>query len=283
MKKPNFFLVGAPRCGTTSFYEYLREHPEVFMSPIKGPNFFGEVPNPSFPQFHNNIKKYLSLFSKCKNEKIIGEASHYFNSARAPSQIKKFNPNSKILILIRNPVDVVYSYYYSGLIPNRIPISQSLRLDHPSVKDMWKNLQYGTNIRRWIKYFGKNNVKIIIFEEFLQNPQKCFKELCNFLEINDTFTPKFVKYNPSAKKKNKLLLKIIRAIPVSFRIWIKNILPDNFLTKIKLFLSKITIKEVIEKQKDPQIEQYIKKRLKNEILLASKILKINLIKKWFQK
>ena len=91
-KKPNLFIVGCGRSGTTSFYEYLRQHPQVFMSEVKGPNFFGEEPNPSFPEFFKNENNYLSLFKEVKNEKILGEASHLFSSESAPKQIKIFNP-----------------------------------------------------------------------------------------------------------------------------------------------------------------------------------------------
>lgn len=105
MRKPNSFLVGAPKAGTTSIYEYLRQHPEVFMSPMKEPRFFSQEIGTSIRMARFRTLALTSTCSeKANNEPWIGEATpSYLRSVQAPKRIKEFNPASGILIMLRNP------------------------------------------------------------------------------------------------------------------------------------------------------------------------------------
>ena len=86
--KPNFFIVGTPKCGTTSIYEYLRKHPEVFMPSFKEPHFFGSDLVKNNNVYIDNATKYLDLFSNSNGKKMSGEAStHYLYSKMAAKEI----------------------------------------------------------------------------------------------------------------------------------------------------------------------------------------------------
>ena len=134
--KPNFFIVGSAKSATTSIYNYLEKHKSVFMSPIKEPNFFSK--DIEFNSFRSEYKrdlrhnptnvvinhsawidhdeKYYSLFSKANSEKVIGEGSvSYLFSKLAPLEIYKENKDSKVLIILRNPIDRAYSHYLMNL------------------------------------------------------------------------------------------------------------------------------------------------------------------------
>ena len=107
LKSPNFFIVGAPRAGTTSLYNYLNEISEVFMSPVKEPGFF--IPN-DFRNFSE--KTYLELFENVKDEIAIGEATAgYLGNEKTPFLIKEKVPNAKIIITLRDPVNRIFSHY----------------------------------------------------------------------------------------------------------------------------------------------------------------------------
>mgnify|MGYP000609629627 CR=1 FL=1 len=119
IKKPNFFIVGAPKCGTTSLNYYLQQHPDIFMSNYNEPHYFGKDLNKLNNVHITNINKYMNLFSTVKDEIIIGEKSpYYLFSSLAPLEINKFNPNAKIVIMLRQPTAMIHSmhsqYYYSG-------------------------------------------------------------------------------------------------------------------------------------------------------------------------
>ena len=106
---PNFFIVGGPKCGTTAMTEFLRTHEDIFISEPKEPNFFADMPK---IEFVDNLKDYLNLFKKATKKKIIGDASiFYMFSKVALENIHEFNPDSKILVMIRNPLEMVPSFH----------------------------------------------------------------------------------------------------------------------------------------------------------------------------
>src|SRR6188508_1581564 len=118
-KLPNFFIVGAPKAGTTSLYYYLKRHPEVFMSPIKEPNFFAYEETIKQNLYHKEkgvgtLEEYKDLFAEANGRhKAIGEASvSYLFYPPVPERIKQMVPDAKIIISLRNPVDRALSHYY---------------------------------------------------------------------------------------------------------------------------------------------------------------------------
>ena len=142
MAKANFFLVGAAKSGTTSVYDFLNRHPEVYMSPVKEPNYFSSdikidefsetyrkttfldtefyFSNEELPPlqltFVREEKQYERLFEKVETEKVIGECStSYLFSAKAAEEIHAYNPNAKIVMLLRNPIKRAYSHYIMAL------------------------------------------------------------------------------------------------------------------------------------------------------------------------
>src|SRR6267378_2705666 len=124
MRLPNFLIIGAPKCGTTSLYAYLRQHPQVFMSVPKEPTFFGNEgtdglfngPHDQDGAYHSrvitNFGDYAALFEKVTNQKAIGEASIYsLYLPKAPAQIQKYLSVAAMFAVLRNPADRAYSAY----------------------------------------------------------------------------------------------------------------------------------------------------------------------------
>jgi len=116
---PNFFIIGAPKTGTTALSEYLKDHPNIFFCPVKEPHFFDLDTS---KRLKLNLQTYLSLFAEADPalHQAVGEGSTgYLFSKVAVSEILKFNPNSKFIVMLRNPVDLVQSWhsemYYEGV------------------------------------------------------------------------------------------------------------------------------------------------------------------------
>jgi hypothetical protein len=274
--KPNLFIVGAGRCGTTSLYEWLKPHPEVFMCEVKGPNFFGEEPNKAFPEFWKNEKKYLSLFSKAGNKKIIGEASHYFWSKTAAQEIKKFNPEAKIIILLRNPVNVIFSYYNLDIPKKEINLEEYLQKSKKENKEVIKNINYPVNLGRFLKVFGTRNVHIILLEEMKSYPKKTYINLCKFLKINSKSPPEFEVHNKSRDLKNNWILNSWNILPTNFKILIKSFFSPKFTKKIKEKLKEITTRETNEKSVDKVTRNNLSKKLRQSVIRTGKITGKNL-------
>ena len=193
---PNFFIVGAPKAGTTSIHDYLKNHVQVFMSEEKEINFFSsnEIINQGLyykNEICSELKKYLNLFSKAFNFKIVGESSvsylFYKNTAK---KIHEFNPNAKILIILRNPIERAFSHY---LMDKRLGYTKS---DFSSIirnenKEKNQSLlfqqhvlvgKYYHQIKRYLDLFG-DNVLLMQYSELTSSPEYFIRKICDFLEI----------------------------------------------------------------------------------------------------
>jgi len=116
MKKPNLIIVGAAKCGTTSLHNYLNQHPEIFMSYIKEPRHFCSDFFPFGSEKHfkyKDEKTYLKLFEKGLDKKIVGESTPlYLYSKKSAKEIHEFNPDAKVIIMLRDPLYFMYSFYF---------------------------------------------------------------------------------------------------------------------------------------------------------------------------
>ncbi len=230
VKKPNLFIVGAPRSGTTSLYSYLKQHPDIFFSETKEPHFFGKDLTRSGSMYHYTLDEYLSLFSYAGDQKIIGEASpHYLFSKSAPHEIYKFNPGSKIIIMLRNPVDMIYSlhsrYLYSGN-ENEVDFVKALCLEEQRLKgenlpekiDLVEKLFYKTyvyrlpdQIRSYQKIFGRENVHIILFFQFLSDIKNIYKNTLTFLGVDNHFLPFTDIQNTNKDARSNIIRNILKS------------------------------------------------------------------------
>lgn len=213
MKKPNLFICGSPRAGTTSLHNDLGKHPEIFMSPDKEPTYFAKdiLKKPKY----KNEREYLELFKKSNNEKILGEASTtYFVSDEAPKEIKKFNANAKILIMTRDKFEVLHSFFYQrvhGGTSERIDDFERWYVERLIKKNsdfpVWKLLDQKEQIEKYRKKFGKN-LLIVRLEDYEENPEKEYKKILRFLDVKDkNFVPEFKKLNSRKEYKSEKLRK----------------------------------------------------------------------------
>ena len=222
MKKwPNFFIVGAPKAGTTTLYHYLNEFPEIYFSKLKEPHYFSRkiVPDnhPGMPL--RDEKKYLKLFAGFKNQKIIGESSTtYLADPEAPYLIHKVSPSSRILISLRDPVERTYSQYLmyrkTGYLKPSFhdqlffEIQNEVNFENPNI-GLYHGL-YSNNVTRYQDVFGNNRVKIIIFEEFIKNPMQTFNSVLKFLELNIELEYEPKAYNQYQTIKHKFVTHLLK-------------------------------------------------------------------------
>ncbi len=246
---PNFFIVGAPKAGTTSLREYLIQHPEIFMSAKKEPKFFcsQEYRGPKIFGHITNKEDYLKIFKNAKNEKIIGEATaRYLSDPQAPSKIHQVSPHAKILISLRDPVERAFSNYLMYRYNTRI-IKSSLNDEiknylENGLKDKKPHIGletgfYFEGVKKYLKFFGDKQVKIIIFEEWTKNAKNTIKDILKFLEVNTSYDFDEVVRNPftvtsSTFSKKILWSKSIKKIAdVALSNSIKKSLKEKFLQK----------------------------------------------------
>ena len=226
--QPNFFIVGAPKAGTTSLDSYLDQHPQIYMSPIKEPSHFASELRPEnfHPRFHpqiqsemESLRQYLAgpmtekrfggpvvdwenyrrLFQNAREGQAIGEASaSYLWSATAAGNIATRIPRAKIVMILRDPAERAYSQYLQAVSEGLVHRSfgEQVRL---SLKD--KNepfdvlnplLEFGlyyNQVKRYLQVFPAGNIKIYLYEDYRRNPKETLADLFRFLSVDPSFHP----------------------------------------------------------------------------------------------
>ncbi len=212
---PNFLIAGAAKAGTTSLYQYLRQHPDIFMPEWKELSFF--IGDPCGP-LHQARKSfyYYKVFSAVRQEKAIGEAStSYLYDRAAPAIIKSKLDTVKILIILRDPVAMSYSLYNHQVRKEGETIvdfeaalaAEGKRLNDPAFKKKcygWhanyyyvqRGLYY-EQVLRYLDTFGKDHVKIMLFDELSADPVTVVQDAYQFLEVDDAFVPDIKVHNPA--------------------------------------------------------------------------------------
>ena len=226
--KPNFFIVGAPKCGTTSLHEYLQHHPDVFMPYYKEPHFFGsDLEGSRFRQFRDKPEKYLKLFRDMRSEKRIGESSPwYLASTYAAAEIHCYDPGAKIIIMLRNPVDMMYSMWsqfrYSGneqiesfeealaAETERRQGKRIRRAAHCITGLYYRQMtRFSEQVKRYYDQFGKDQVMVIIFDDFRAHTPEIYRAVLEFLELDRSVKVEFGIRNPNKEVRLAWLQKLI--------------------------------------------------------------------------
>ncbi len=271
-KKPNLFIVGQPKAGTTALQYLLDQHPEIFVYDHGG--YFGKK------KTRKTEKEYSNLFSKVKNQKVIGDSSEgCFYYEKSASNIKKFNPNAKIIIILREPIEWLRSAYqqrYRNLHEER-PIEKVIQS-----KEYLEKTNYSKYVKRYLDNFSKKNIKIILFEDFKKNNSKTLKKIFRFLGVDENFNPRQDKKNPSRTLRFKRLQFLLEKLGLKRR-KIRRKMP----LKIWKMLKKIGYKEEKIKISQPIYDE-LKKKIKPEVEKVDKLLhekgfldkKRNLVKEW---
>ena len=281
MTWPNFFIVGATRSGTTSFYEYLQQTSGIFMSSIKEPSFFAPSINRRQPV--QNKEDYLELFSKAKVDQPMGEAStRYLIDPKSAELIKNTIPNAKIIILLRNPIDRAFSSYLYYLRRENWElfdtildksIKSTLNSDYLLHLIVHGGLYY-EQVKRYIDIFGYDSVKILFYEEFIEDIETNFKEILKFLKI-DSEPPEIIHtvFNEYKKPKDKISKFILSLDDFIWKLGLKAILP--------IFPERKNLEQKFLKASNkPKISEFERLRLMNfyrdDVIKLQKLLKRNI-------
>ncbi|MDG2357844.1 MAG: sulfotransferase [Polaribacter sp.] len=269
--KPNLFIVGAAKAGTSSVFNYLNTHPDVFMSPIKEPNFFGsDIKWENFREDHKrntkldfdkyfskqilskihiafvkNKKYYMSLFRNSETFKIRGEGStSYLYSTLAAKEIYEFNPNAKIIIILREPVDRTVSHYlmdYSRKNKKKINILEDLKSDFTTldkgycISNLYIDLSlYSEQILRYIDVFPKEQLILMNYDDLKNNPTRFMFAIFKFINVKELKINVKQSFNVTQQPKNRIV-KMAALLEGILPVRLKNIL----LTKKELFYKPV--------------------------------------------
>lgn len=229
--RPNFFIVGAPKCGTTALSKYLSEHPNIFISGVKEPHYFAE----DLPKYRHVTKEsdYLSMFDGANAASHrVGEASvFYLYSKVALEKIKSFDPNARIIVMLRNPLDMVYSMH-SQLLYTRDETIANFAMawslcgkrkqgqEIPKCCRDEKLLFYdeigmlGAQIERLLDIFPRDQVKIIFYDDFASNTASVYQDVLGFLGLSFDERTSFPVVNSNKRYRSSLLAQFTKKTPL---------------------------------------------------------------------
>jgi Sulfotransferase family len=263
MTMPNFLVIGAGKSGTTSLYHYLKQHPEIYMSPIKEPKFFaleGKTPDFRGPgdEVHMNRKSvtdvgaYRALFSGVTDEKAVGEASTlYLYSPEAPARIRHHVPHARLIAILRNPVDRAYSSFIQRVQKGDEPLddfAQALQQEEDRVRNNWaprwqaKRIGfYHEHLRRYYDAFERDQIKVFLYEDLKGDPVGVAQSAYRFLGVEDAFVPDVsLVYNPSGIPKSKALQALLKS-PNPLRSVLKLLIPSGLRPRLTAYLENRNI------------------------------------------
>jgi hypothetical protein len=298
MRKPDFFIVGAPRCGTTALHTYLGEHPEIFMSAEKEPHFFStDVPS---SEFTRDEQKYLSLFAGARHEKRVGEASvFYLCSQRAATEIHAFCPSASIIIMLRDPIEMMYSLHRRHLFVGAETVGdfraalaaeeerkRGGRLPpkpYPVQPLLYREMAtYTPQVRRYLDVFGWRQVHVIIFDEFTSDTARVYRETCEFLGVSPDFRPEFPVVNADQRLRSKTLRNVLLSPPTSLvRGLARAVVPRPFRHRLYSGLKSFAVVDAQRPPLDAQLRRQLQAEFAPEVEQLSALLKRDL-RHWCQ-
>ncbi len=212
MPTPTFLYIGASKAGSSWIFECLKEHPEAFVPPAKDLHFF-------HLQYEKGIEWYESFFKKGEGIKTIGELSHdYFLFEHVADKIKAYQPDIKLLVSLREPVEkMISSYHYAKRTYLKENVSfEDFFFHHERYqKSHYQNMhketaQYFQNLQPFYERFPRENILVVFFDELKESPHIFIQKIYHFLEIDDTFEPSVLhtKVNQQQKARFPLVARL---------------------------------------------------------------------------
>jgi Sulfotransferase domain len=232
LRVPDFFVVGHAKSGTSALYEMLRRHPQIFLPDVKEPSFFV----PEVRRLKNKAKHpetldaYLAMFAAARPGQRIGEATpSYLSSHTAASRIAEVQPNARIIAILREPASYLRSEHLQFLregIETEKDLRKAIELEprrregksipRNSPRPQWllysEHLQYAEQLRRYEDAFSREQMLVLIYEDFRADNEGTVRRVLRFLDVDETAPVEAVEANPSVQIRSPKVLALVRSM-----------------------------------------------------------------------
>lgn len=278
MTLPNFLVIGAAKTGTSSLYNYLKQHPQIYMSPAKEPKYFafneGEKVCFNGPGdmaanlgVTTDIDSYRKLFEGVTDEIAIGECSpSYLYCQGTPKRIKNVLADVKVIAILRNPVERAYSNFLHLFSSGREPLNsfeQALKAEQERIKSNWEYFWHYKNqgfyykkLKHYFDIFDREQIKVYLYEDYQSEPIMLLKDIFAFLDVDSNFMPNLSKRYHVNKSPKSLTFHSLIARPNLARSLVQTLLPTKWQKKIGRAVKKLNQSDI-----KPEIDPSVKNKL----------------------
>ncbi len=306
MSRPNFFIVGQPKAGTSAMHAFLEQHPDIFMARPKEPHFFctdfhaatDAFHGPDARAFHEirDERTYLGLFAGAGDAPVRGEAStNYLFSEVAARAIRAFAPEARILVMLREPVSflaALHAQYVNVGTEDVADFAAALALEEerragrripprvrcPTYLQYRRRVRYAEQIGRYLEVFPAAQVKVLIFEEFKADNEGTYAEVLRFLGVDERFRPDFRPVHDSRVPRSRVLNRAARA--PAWRALAKGLLPartyDGLQRRVQALLFERRPREPVP----PGLAARLRLEFRPEVERAGSLLGRDLVSLW---
>lgn len=300
--KPNTFIVGQPKSGTSALYSFLRQHPQVCVGATKEPQYFCDDLRSqyfSLSKLERNQRNYLSLYSPAAHEKVILDGSTaYLYSQVAADNIRSFFSPAKIIMIFRRPLDYLVSYHRqllrnSCLFEVETDFNRAIALESERKKNRAipsgcfdvrflyysDRIQYATQYERYAKIFPPEQLKVLIYEEMANDNKTAYKDVVDFLGIDSSYEPEFEVVNQSVDVRSRKVKQFFdrRLFGVKNTLKSRN---NGLYRELRRVYRKAMFRPSREVRVSAETAQFIADHCKNEVERLSELLGKDLAQVW---
>jgi hypothetical protein len=298
VKHPNFFVAGVPKCGTTAIYEYLLSHPNIFLPQSVGgsvkqkePHFFADD-LPGIRLFDSE-EAYLNLFADATDcHTAVGEASvMYLFSNIALEKIKWKYPESRIIIMLRNPLQAVFSFHqelYNCHTENLAEFSEAWAAQesralgrnipkgcpNPNALQYREVFRYAPQLEKLWRIFPREQTMIVVYDDFARDTRRVYQKILRFLNVPDDGRDTFERVNESKRNRSRLLSQLLFRPPAKVRSaaeWLKQKAGIDY-TQVAITLTKLNQEPYSRPILPADLQQELKDSFEPDVMQVSRLL-----------
>ena len=292
-RRPDFFIVGAPKCGTTAMADYLAQHPDVGMAERKETHYlvgdlaprlaYTERPRPS-------LDEYMARLARVQDMQRVGEASvWYLYSPTAAREIERFSPGAEIIAMLRNPIDMLPSLHSEFVQREIEPVGDfetALSLDEERLRHGTPRgfpphsyrdaVRYAEQVSRYLDVFGPDRVHVVIYEDFREDTVAAFRATCEFLGVDTGFAPEIEVVNPNRRTRSRPLQRLIRRPPERLRAFLHLLTTQRVRNRAGVLLTRLNRKVVPRDPLPGRVAEALRPEVEREVTALGELLDLDL-------
>lgn len=267
---PDFFLLGAAKCGTTSLHDYLRQHPDLFLPYVKELNVF----DADAEQFASELDRYHTYFSGAGG-RLAGEAtpSYFRRTDVVPERMRRCYGDAppRFLLLLRDPVERAYSHYLHNVSEGREPLSfeEALQVEQAHPQSRWRAWKgyfadgvYADTLAAWFDAFPRERFQILLSHNLANDPDGVLRRIFQFLGVNpDVPVNTEKRLNQTGERQSRLLGRLLAHVPSGASAWARRWVPRSIRLGVEQFIRRRSTGNASDRPTlDPALERTLRRR-----------------------